>query len=346
MKKRFKIPIIITVITLVISCFTIPAFATPSSINPDETLYEPIFYPKYTDFHLFDVNDMTTAFHALYDTSFYGSNDTLQTANQFLMVDINNTNKECTYSVTSSMDYVEPLGIYAYSTRSYPFVQNDEFAPLNITYYFDDIGVRGDLYDNINHQSQYPFIVSFEDQDRNNLLESYTVYFKYKSYDYAADDFRIQNYQGRFEPISNDLTQFISSAYGVDSNMLYVNPLEIVKQEAENNGLSLFGVITDIRIEVDLESSVIPQIMSFSFADEKGFNEEYTTSVRDDLYMKYGEDNSPSAEAPSDIFGWIVDCADALFQFEIMPGLTISVIFVGILGILVFIYIMKRFAGG
>lgn len=346
MKKRFKIPIIITIIALVLSCFTIPAFATPSATLPSDTLLEPIFYPTITSFNLRDAEYSERAFNASFDTSYYNTVNGGDDTSSVLSAHMFGFPLTCSFGVESVIFYNETLDSNIYYASNSIMVNEDQFPLTHITYYFDDIGVESDLYDNINYLNLYNFISSYEDQDRNNLLQGFTVYFTYKSYDYLLDDFHITNYQQRFSPISNDYTAFVSAMLGVDSSMLYVNPLELVKQEASDNGLSLFGILTDIRIEVTLSSSVNPQISSFANVGNIDFGSNHYTDVRDRLYIQYGEDNSPSAEAPADIFGWIVDCADALFQFEIMPGLTISVIFVGILGILVFIYIMKRFAGG
>lgn len=67
-------------------------------------------------------------------------------------------------------------------------------------------------------------------------------------------------------------------------------------------------------------------------------------SVNTYIYGSFGATDPTTI--PSDWFGWILDGVNGFMSFQILPNVSLWVIFYGVMGFMLFVFIYKKFAGG
>lgn len=63
-------------------------------------------------------------------------------------------------------------------------------------------------------------------------------------------------------------------------------------------------------------------------------------------YLGYVDGTFNSVDIPDDWFGWIVNGVNSFMSFEILPNVTLMTVVYALIGISLFIFIFKKFAGG
>lgn len=68
------------------------------------------------------------------------------------------------------------------------------------------------------------------------------------------------------------------------------------------------------------------------------------SSVQSTIYKKIGFVEANDSQFGSNFFGWVIDAVDGFLDFQIAP-LSLRTVFFGLIGLLILIFIMKKFAG-